>query len=242
VRQSEIQRGVRANLPIAVSVAAYGSVLGVLAAQNHISWLVLLLMNLSIFAGSAQFVMVDMWSTPLPIGEMVTGVAVINLRYLLIGASLEPIFREKSMGHKAIVMHLVADENWAVTMAAHRQGRASSDFLFGGGCCLLSAWCLGTLTGHQLGTFIRHPEVFALDFAFIAVFTALTIGMWRGKMDLAPWIAAAVIAVAAEAYLPGKWYIVAGGLGGALVPALQCLIGDRGSRPSVEKEKPHVFK
>lgn len=224
---SDIHRGFRANLPIAVSVTAYGSVLGVLAAQNHISWFVLLLMDLSIFAGSAQFVMVDMWSPPLPIGEIVTGVAVINLRYLLIGASLEPLFRAKSIGHKMTVMHLVADENWAVTMAAHRQGRASSEFLLGGGCCLLLAWCLGTLTGHQLGTFIQHPEVFALDFAFVAVFTALTIGMWRGKKDLAPWAAAAVIAVIADIFLPGKWYIVAGGLGGALVPALQQLVRDR---------------
>ena len=159
-----------------------------------------------------------------------TGVAVINLRYLLIGASLEPVFRGTTIGHKVTVMHLVADENWAVTMAAHRQGQASSEFLLGGGCCLLLAWCLGTLTGHQLGTFIQHPEVFALDFAFVAVFTALTIGMWRGKKDLIPWTAAAVIAVTAEKFLPGKWYIVAGGLGGALVPALQQLVRDRRRR------------
>ena len=236
MRSSDIQRGFRANLPIAVSVAAYGSVLGVLAAQNHISWFILLLMDLSIFAGSAQFVMVDMWSPPLPIGEMVTGVAVINLRYLLIAASLEPVFRGKSLGHKAAVMHLVADENWAVTMAAYRQGQASSDFLLGGGCCLILAWCLGTMTGHQLGTFIQHPEVFALDFAFVAVFTALTVGMWRGKKDLAPWAAAAAIAVTAESFLPGKWYIVAGGVGGALVPALHCLIRDRHGMADAEEE------
>lgn len=242
MRPLDIQRGFRANLPIAVSVAAYGSVLGVLAAQHHISWFVLLLMDLTIFAGSAQFVMVDMWSPPLPIGEIVTGVMVINLRYLLIGASLEPLFRGKSIGHKAAVMHFVADENWAVTMAAHRQGQASSEFLFGGGCCLLLAWCLGTITGHQLGTFIRHPEVFALDFAFVAVFTALTTGMWRGTKDLAPWVTAAVIAVTAEVFLPGKWYIVAGGLGGALVPALQQRVRDGRRSARAEGEETHVRK
>ena len=216
---ADFHRGFRANLPIALSVAAYGSVLGVLAAQNHISWIVLLLMDLFIFAGSAQFVMVDMWTGPLPVGEIIAGVAIINLRYLLIGASLEPVFQGKSLGHKAAVMHLVADENWAVTMAAHRRGLASSAYLLGGGCCLLMAWCLGTMAGHQLGAIIQQPEALALDFACIAVFTALTVSMWRGKSDLAPWLTAAVVAVIADAYLPGKWYIVAGGLGGALVPA-----------------------
>ena len=238
----EMRRGAVANLPVGASVAAYGSVLGMLAAQKGLTWMQLLAMNLSVFAGSAQFVMVEMWTPPLPILEMTLAVLIINMRYLLIGASLNPLFQGKSLAHRAGIMHLVADENWAVTMAAHRQGQASSEFLFGGGCCLLLAWCIGTITGHQLGTFIRHPEVFALDFAFVAVFTALTTGMWRGKKDLAPWVAAAVIAVTAEFFLPGKWYIVAGGLGGALVPALQQRVRDGRRSARAEGEETHVLK
>jgi len=217
----EMRKGAVANLPVGASVAAYGSVLGMLAAQKGLSWLELLAMNLSIFAGSAQFVMVDMWVPPLPIAEMTLAVLIINMRYLLIGASLEPLFRGKSFFHKAGIMHLVADENWAVTMAARRNSHATTGFLLGGGICLCAIWSAGTLLGHRLGALITHPERFALDFAFVAVFTALTVGMWRGRRDAAPWIAAAVLAIAAESWLPGKWYIVIGGIGGALVPVLQ---------------------
>ena len=39
--------GFVANLPVAASVAAYGSVLGVLASQKMLSWSELLFMNLS---------------------------------------------------------------------------------------------------------------------------------------------------------------------------------------------------
>ncbi len=214
------QRGALANLPVAASVGAYGSVLGVLAAQKGIAWYELLVMNLSVFAGSAQFVMVDMWTPPLPILEIVIAVSVINLRYLLIGASLNPIFQGKTLAHKASMMHLVADENWAVTMAAYRRGGASTGYLFGGGLCLVTVWCMGTLTGHRLGSMVQNPEAFALDFAFVAVFTALTVSLWRGKTDMIPWLVAAVLAVAVEKLLPGKWYIVIGGLGGALTAAL----------------------
>ncbi len=52
---SQIQKGFLANLPIAASVGAYGSVLGVLAAQKNISWLELLIMNLTIFADRSIF-------------------------------------------------------------------------------------------------------------------------------------------------------------------------------------------
>lgn len=217
----DLRNGAVANLPVAASVAAYGSVLGMLAAQKGLSWLQLLAMNLSVFAGSAQFVMVEMWAPPLPVVEMTLAVLIINLRYLLIGASLEPLFRGTSTARKAGIMHLVADENWAVTMAAYRHGRASATFLLGGGICLICVWSMGTLLGHQLGALVANPEHFALDFAFVAVFTALTVGMWRGKNDLLPWIAAFVLAIAAQRWLPGKWYILIGGLGGALVSVLQ---------------------
>jgi len=217
----EMRRGAVANLPVGASVAAYGSVLGMLAAQKGLTWLQLLAMNLSVFAGSAQFVMVEMWAPPLPVVEMVLAVLVINMRYILIGASLNPLFQGKSMAHKAGIMHLVADENWAVTMAAYRDGGATTGFLLGGGICLCSVWSMGTLLGHQLGALVAQPERFALDFAFVAVFTALTVSMWRGKSDIAPWATAAVLAVVAERWLPGKWYIVIGGIGGALIPAIQ---------------------
>ncbi|HSO19980.1 MAG TPA: AzlC family ABC transporter permease [Desulfosarcina sp.] len=216
----EMRKGAVANLPVGASVAAYGSVLGMLAAQKGLTWQQLLAMNLSVFAGSAQFVMVEMWVPPLPVVEMVLAVLIINMRYLLIGASLHTLFQGKSLLHKAGIMHLVADENWAVTMAAHRRGGTTTAFLLGGGICLCSVWSMGTLLGHRLGAVVAHPERFALDFAFVAVFTALTVSMWRGKRDIVPWATAAVLAVAAEQWLPGKWYIVIGGIGGALVPAL----------------------
>lgn len=215
-----IRAGFVANFPVAASVAAYGSVLGILAVQKSIGWGELLLMNLSIFAGSAQFVMVDMWMPVLPVTEIIMAVVAINMRYLLVGASLNPVFQGKTMRHKFAMMHLVADENWAVTMAAHRNGGTSTHFLFGGGLCVLLAWCLGTMAGHRLGAVISNPEAYALDFAFVAVFTALAVSLWQGKKDILPWLVAAVLATAAEKILPGKWYIVIGGLGGALVPAI----------------------
>jgi len=223
-----IRKGVTANLPVGLSVGAYGSVLGVLAARQQLGWGELLAMNLSIFAGSAQFVMVEMWRPPLPILEITLAVLAVNLRYLLIGASLQPVFQRKPLLHKALMMHLVADENWAVTMAAQRRGQGTAELLLGGGLCLLTFWCTGTLLGHRLGAAIQHPETYALDFAFTAVFTALAVGLWRDAgRDAVPWAAAAGLAVLANLVLPGKWYIVIGGLGGALASLLPVVFHPR---------------
>ncbi len=218
-QRQDLRDGFIANLVVAASVAAYGSVLGLMAAQKGLTWYQLLIMNLSIFAGSAQFVMVDMWLPPLPVVEIILAVLVINMRYLLIGASLNPLFRGTSLGHKFLFMHLVADENWAMTMARYFKQPTTTWFLLGGGICVQSAWCFGTLLGHRLGAVITNPERYGLDFSFVAVFTALVFSFWKGRQDVLPWLIAAVVAAIAEMMMPGKWYIICGGVAGALTAA-----------------------
>lgn len=224
--RQDLRNGFIANLVVSASVAAYGSVLGLMAAQKGLTWYQLLVMNLSVFAGSAQFVMVDMWLPPLPVVEIILAVLVINMRYLLIGASLNPLFRSTSLGHKFLFMHLVADENWAMTMARYYRQTTTTWFLLGGGICVQTAWCSGTLLGHRLGAVITSPERYGLDFSFVAVFTALVFSFWKGRQDLLPWIIAALTAAVSELLLPGKWYIICGGVAGALAAALLPQRGD----------------
>lgn len=216
---SDIMKGVRANLPIAPSVIAYGGVLGVLAAQKSISWVDVMALNVFLFAGSAQFVLVDMWTAPLPVVEMALAATIVNLRYMLIGASLKDLFAGKNLLHRLGIMHFVADENWAVTMLAARTGEGDVYHLFGGGLFLMLVWSTGTMTGMYLGGIIPDPKALALDFAFTAVFTALAVSLWQGKQDLAPWIVAVTASVLAERFIPGKWYILAGGVLGAVCAA-----------------------
>jgi 4-azaleucine resistance transporter AzlC len=219
-KHSSLYKGAVANIPLAISAITYGGVLGVLSAQKGVTWAEMSAMNILMFAGSAQFVMVDMWQAPLSVAAIAMAVSIINLRYLLIGASLQPVFSGHSMWRKIFFMHLVADENWAVTIAEHRKSGTDPFFLLGGGLLLLCAWSSGTLAGNLLGSFIIHPEKYALDFAFTAVFAALTLNLWRGKNDVIPWCVSIILALVCEKFLPGKWYIIIGGIGGAAISAL----------------------
>jgi 4-azaleucine resistance transporter AzlC len=191
-------------------------VFGVLSGNQGVSWAEMLAMDLLMFAGSAQLVMIEMWSSPIPVLAIGLAVLIVNMRYLLIGASLQPVFEGRPLWQKVLGMHLVADENWAVTIAAHRNGGTCPTFLVGGGLLLLTAWTLSTICGNLLGGQILEPERWGLDFAFVAVFAALSLSLWQGRDDLLPWLVAAGLAVAGEQLLPGKLYIALGGIGGAL--------------------------
>lgn len=213
---NDFKNGFIANLPIGLSVFAYGSVLGMLCTQKGISLLELVLMNFLIFAGSSQFVIVEMWSSSLDLIGIVLAALMINLRYFLVGASLNPLFINSSKKDKFKYMHLVADENWAVTINKLKTQELTPLFLFGGGVSILFTWSLGTISGYTLGEFISDPSKYGLDFAFVAIFTALTFNMYKGKDDLLPWLITALVAILCERFIPGKFYIVIGAVVGSL--------------------------
>jgi predicted branched-subunit amino acid permease len=214
----QFQRGVLLTLPVALSAAVYGTVLGVIAAGKGVTALQLMLMNVTVFAGTAEFLMVEMWA--MPVLQVVVAVFIINFRYLLIGASLTPLFNDTPLWKKALLIHLVADENWAVTMAEYQKGRGSVWFLFGGGVILILLWSIATLAGMGLGLFISDYERYAMDFVVIAVFTALAISLFRGKKDMIPFLIAAFSASVAQRFIGGKWYIVIGAVAGSIYAAL----------------------
>lgn len=213
--------GVRALVPLCLSVAAYGLVWGVLARQAGMSAFEAATMSLFVFAGASQFVALDIWSpTALPVGAVILAAFIVNLRFLLITATLRPLFAGWPSWRAALAMYLVTDENWAITMSEVNRGRGSPAFLFGGGIALLVTWASTTTSGALLGSAIDDPTQFGLDFAFTATFLALLLGSWRGRGDLLPWIVAAIAATLTARLVPGSWYVLAGGLGGSLAGAL----------------------
>ena len=215
--------GVRACIPVAISVAAYGVVWGVLAKQAGLSLFEVVLMSGLVFAGSAQFVALDLWTaTPatLPIGPLILAALIVNLRYLLLTATLRPLFKPNEMRRGTVMMWLVTDENWAMTVGEMAKGRGTPAFLLGGGVLAWCCWMAATVTGRLLGSVIDDPTRYGLDFAFTATFLALLLGMWKGRGDLIPWLVAALAAIASARLIEGSWYILIGGIAGSLAGAI----------------------
>lgn len=213
--------GLRRGMPVGVSVLAYGLVFGVLSRQAGLSLGEAVLMSGVVCAGSSQFVALEMWTTPLPTPAIVVTTLVVNLRHLLMGAALRPWFAGVPPLAAYGTVHVMNDESWALTMGEFATGRRDGAFLLGSGIATGVAWVIATAVGQLLGTSFPDPARWGLDFAFTAVFVALLAGMWKGRSNLLPWAAAAVVAVLAARWLPGKWYIILGGLAGSVAGAIR---------------------
>lgn len=216
-----VARGLRATAPLAISVAVYGLVFGVLARQVGVTLLETVLMNLFVFAGAAQLAALDQWTYPLPILGIVTTVLLINLRLIMLGASLRPWLRTLPSRKVYPTLHILSDEAWAVAMREYHDGRRDAGILLGCNLAIAIAWFPATVAGHLLGASIGDPEALGLDFAFTAVFGAMLFAGYRSRFDLAPWGASGLVAWVTWWLLPGTWYVIAGGLAGFLVAILR---------------------
>jgi 4-azaleucine resistance transporter AzlC len=216
-----IRRGFIEGTPIALGVGGYGIVFGVLASQAGLTTTEAALMSATVLAGAAQLITIELWAPSMPVFAIVGTVFVVNLRYLLMGAALRPWFRQLSPLQRYGSVFFLADENWALTMGELKSGSCRGAYLLGSGFAIWLFWTLATVVGAIAGGRIGVPAQYGLDFVLAGVFIAIAYGLWDGRSSVAPWSSAFVIALVTAQVVPGRWYILLGGVAGAFVEAFQ---------------------
>lgn len=220
--RSELCAGAREITPLAIGVAVYGLAYGLLAVQAGFGPLGLGVMGATVFAGGAQIVATQRLIAGAGVPVAAIAAIALNLRLLLVAASIRHIFAGRPFWQKAIGAHLTTDENWALLLAARARGRdVGYWYLLGGGACVLLVWCVATMLGAIFARAIPDPRALGMDFAFTAAFIAIARSLWRGQGDLIPWLTSAAI-VAVSIRLLGiepSWALVLGGVAGAAMAA-----------------------
>jgi len=207
------RNGITAILPIALGVASYGVVYGLLT-RGILTFAETIAMSSIVFAGLSQFVALEIWTHPIPVFTLIFTTFIVNLRHVLMGASLYP----HAVGERKKVMlatlFFLVDESWALTMQKLMLGATRPAFMLGAGIVLYASWNLSTIIGRLAGTVMPSPETIGIDFAMTAVFLIILTGLYKGKKDILAWLVAMVVSVAASYLMPGKWYIIIGGTAG----------------------------
>lgn len=220
--QQEFRSGVGESLPVLLGVVPFGLACGVMGCTVGLSGLETVAMSVFVFAGSAQFVALTMLGAGIAApGIIILTTLLINLRHILMGASLVPHLLRLPLGWQALLAFGMADETYALTVG--RIQKKGYHYLYQLGCNLAfySAWVASTAAGVYLGSYIPDPLAMGLDFAMPAMFLALLAPRLQDRVGVAVCLVAAVTALLGALYLPGKWYIllagvVASGVGGLL--------------------------
>lgn len=220
----EMRQGFHAILPLTVAVVPIGLVFGAVAATKGLSPLEAMLMSALVFAGGSQFVAMDIWTHPASMAALAMAALLVNIRHVLMGASISRHMADFSRRQKVMSMLFLADEIWAVAEFRSREHRLTSAWFFGAALPFYVAWVLSGLTGALLGRLVGDPAEIAMDFVFPAVFVILIAGFWRGRRTGLILIGSGACALLVHRYVPGVWYILGGALGGVAIAALASLL------------------
>jgi 4-azaleucine resistance transporter AzlC len=222
---AEFRAGILAIAPAAVAVVPFGLLLGALAAQKGLSPVEVGLMSALVFAGSSQFVAIDLWAEPAPWAVLGLTTLTINLRHIMMGISLSRHLGAFSPGQRLLAVFALADEIWAMAERRAAEGRLQPAFYAGLAVTLYLNWVAWTVAGTALGALLANPARWGFDFAFTAIFIGLIVAFWRGRGTGLVIAASAIAAVLVERQFGGVWHIVTGGMAGMAAGATLAVRG-----------------
>ena len=214
---SEFRLGIKDELPILVGVIPFGMIYGISALAAGMTPASAQAMSSIVFAGSAQFVLVQLVQAGAPLAVMLVTGFVVNLRHALYSASLSPYTRHLSLGWKVILSYLLTDEAYAVTITHYAQpdpGAPRHWYFLGAGLTLWTGWQISTAVGIFFGA--QVPPQWGLEFTLPLIFIALVVPALKDRGAVLAAIAAAGTAVLA-AGLPYKLGLLTAALVGIVV-------------------------
>jgi 4-azaleucine resistance transporter AzlC len=216
---NDLRRGLWAALPLTPGLLAFGLLYGVMARQVGLRPGEALAMSLIVHAGSAQFTVLGMWGAA-GAAPMILTTLVINLRHLLMGASIAPYLRGLPARWKALLALWMSDESHALAIAAYEGGRGSHLYFLGANLGMYLMWAASGLLGAVLGAAVPDPARYGLDLVFPLAFLGLTTSFVKDRRGVAVALAAGGLALLGARWLPGKWYVLVAGLLGSVLGLL----------------------
>ena len=216
-RKREFFAGMVVELPIAIGGIPFGLIFGALALDAGLPPAEAQSMSAIVFAGSAQFIAVQLFGANTLGFIIILTTFVVNLRHFLYTASLLPHLRSLSRPWQWLLAYLLTDEAYAVTVIHYRQPGPSQFrhwYFLGAGLLMWLAWQVSTAVGIFLGA--RISGSWSLDFTLALTFIGLVVPALASRADLAAALSAGVVAVLA-AGLPYRLGLMLAALTGIVV-------------------------
>ncbi len=217
-RFTELLAGIRSELPIALGVIPFGLIYGVLAMAAGLTPAQGQAMSAVVFAGSAQFIGVQLMGVGTPLSVLWLTTFVVNVRHVLYSTSLGPDMRHLPRRWRFLLAYLLTDEAFATTAVHYADHsiplKLKHWFFLGAGLTLWTVWQVSTAVGVFLGAEV--PGSWSLDFTLALTFIGIVVPNLKDRPVTAAALSAGGVAVLAYG-LPYKLGLMAAALTGIAV-------------------------
>ena len=160
------------GFPIFLGYFSTAIAFGLVCRNVNINFLNSTLISLTNFAGSGQFLFVNLLANGALLFELFISVLMINLRYLFMGASLnQKLPKDINIFEKIIVAFSTTDEIFSVAILKTKP--LNFPYLFSLELTSYTGWILGTMLGYLIGIALPHNLQLALSITLYAMFASL---------------------------------------------------------------------
>jgi len=202
-------RGVKLGTPVLLGYIPIAIAFGVLARTAGLTVVQTIACSMLVFAGSGQFIAIAMIGAGASAPSILITTAVLNLRHILFGATLQPYLRHVPLREQALIAAGITDESFAVNITDLRGGSVSASSVAGVEFVSWTGWQIGTIIGAVATGFVGDPSRWGLGFAMAAMFTALLVAQAEDRRHVIVAVVACCLAAAFMLVLPSQWSIVA---------------------------------
>jgi len=210
-----IGRALADAVPIVIGYIPMGAAYAILARQAGMGFFPTVLMSLIVFAGASQFIAVGLLAGGATAFEIVATTLFVNLRHVLMSASLSPHYREAPRGLIPFVAWGVTDETFAISIGRYISGEADHRYGLALHYTAYASWVSGTVAGALAGALIPPALQSSLEFSLYAMFVGLVVLQLTDRIQLAVAAASAVMCGAFSTFMGGTWNIVAAAIAAA---------------------------
>lgn len=195
--------GFKKSLPVAMGYLPAGIAFGVLAQVAGIPIWATIMLSVVLYAGAAQYACLPMLSAGLPISNIATNIAAINLRHVFYGMPLLHYLPKNKLA-KTYCLFALTDETFSVMTSLPNESRQALILpvsLFNQGWWVLAS-TIGVFIGSTLSDLVPH-----LDFALVCLFAILAYEQFQSIKRYFP-IGIAVIALVIASMLTSDWLLL----------------------------------
>ncbi len=211
-----ILEGVKRGFPIVLGYLPVAFAFGVLAVKNNITPELAIAMSVFFFAGSGQFIMASLWGSGVGVLSVVLTIFVVNLRHLLMSASLATNMKNATRFQRFLMGCELTDETFGVHSTAFRNGwQLSLSTLYACNITAHLSWITGTIIGVYFGTLISDVRPLGLDYALTAMFLALLVPQLYRRIDILVALFAGILSVVLKLNGLGQWNVIVAAVAGA---------------------------
>jgi len=206
--KKELWSGAKDALPIVFGYLPIGLAYGILATHAGLNPSVTVAMSFFVFAGSSQLITVNMLSDGATILPIIMMTFLVNLRHLLMSASLSLHFKNTDQCFLPALSFLITDESFAVSSLNLPDQKKKQIYFLTLGIIAYLAWVLSSWLGATLAGFLPEDSYLGLDFVLPAMFIALLVLQIKDREDIMVAILSGLFSLSFVYLLPENWNII----------------------------------